>query len=61
MIHNFFEDYQQEKMTLWEVAENCGLSLWEAIEEARRRHIHLPYDLRELEKDLEQPHGKRRL
>jgi predicted transcriptional regulator len=54
-IRDSLEEYSLGEKTLWEVAESCDLSLWEIIHEARIRHIHSSYDLKELEKDLSGP------
>jgi len=51
-IRNSLELYESGKMTLWEAARQCDLSLWEMIREVEQRHIHSSYDLKELEKDL---------
>lgn len=52
MIQDALEAYQGGRMTLWQAAQTCDLSLWEMIEEAKQRHIHASYDVHELEKDL---------
>ena len=46
------EDYEEGKITLWQAAARCGLSLWEIIEEAKKREIHVPYTLEEFKEDL---------
>jgi hypothetical protein len=46
------EAYQAGKITLWQAAQRCNISLWEMIREAKQRHIHASYDMQELEKDL---------
>ena len=52
LIERSLEDYEQGKVTLWQAAERCGLSLWEIIIEARKREIHVPYTLKEFREDL---------
>ena len=52
LIEKSLEDYEQGKVTLWQAAERCGLSLWEIIIEARKREIHVPYTLEEFREDL---------
>ena len=52
LIEKSLEDYEQGKVTLWQAAERCGLSLWEIIIEARKREIHVPYTLEEFKEDL---------
>jgi metal-responsive CopG/Arc/MetJ family transcriptional regulator len=46
------ERYEAGSITLWQAAGQCGLSLWDIVEEARRRKVHSPYSLQELEEDL---------
>lgn len=52
------ESYQAGKMTLWQAAEACDMSLWEIIQEAKHRHIYISYDLKDLEKDLADLHAE---
>jgi predicted HTH domain antitoxin len=51
-IHDALEAYQAGKITLWQAAQTCNISLWEMIEEAKQRHIQVSYDMQALEKDL---------
>ncbi len=44
--------YREGRATLWKTAELAGLSLWEIIEELRKRGVELQYGYRELEEDL---------
>jgi predicted HTH domain antitoxin len=52
LIERSLEDYEQGKVTLWQAAARCGLSLWEIVIEARKREIHVPYTLEEFREDL---------
>ncbi len=52
LIERSLEDYEQGKVTLWQAAARCGLSLWEIVIEARKREIHVPYTLEEFKEDL---------
>ena len=52
LIERSLEDYEQGKVTLWQAAERCGLSLWEMVIEARKREVHVPYTLKEFREDL---------
>jgi len=45
------EEYKG-KLTLWQAAEKCRLSLWEIIDEARKREIQVPYSLEELKEEI---------
>jgi len=53
LIEKSLKDYEEGKITLWQAAERCGLSLWEMIEEVRRRGIHISYTLEDLKEDIE--------
>ena len=52
LIERSLEDYEEGKLTLRQAAARCDLSLWEMIEEAKKREIHVPYTLEELREDL---------
>jgi len=52
LIEKSLQDYEQGKLTLWQAATRCGLSLWEIINEAKKREIHVPYTLEDLKEDL---------
>lgn len=52
LIQKTLEDYQHGKITLWQATKKCGLSLWEMINEVKRREIHLPYSLEDLREDI---------
>jgi predicted HTH domain antitoxin len=45
-------DYAEGKVTLWQAARRCSMSIWEMVVEAKKREIHVPYDLEELREDL---------
>jgi predicted transcriptional regulator len=51
-LRDALDDYEAGGITLWQAAQRCDLSLWEIIQEAKRAHIHISYDLKEFEKDL---------
>lgn len=52
LIEKSLEEYEAGKVTLWQAADRCGLSIWEIIQEAREREVHIPYTVDELEEDL---------
>jgi len=52
LIEKSLKDYEAGKITLWQGARKCGLSLWEMIDEVKRREIHVPYTIEELKEDL---------
>lgn len=52
LIQKTLEDYQNGKITLWQAAKKCGLSLWEMINEVKKREFYLPYDLEDLREDI---------
>jgi predicted transcriptional regulator len=51
-ISDSLKHYTEGKITLWEAAEQCNLTLWEMIQEVEQRGIKASYDIREMEKDL---------
>ena len=51
-IGKSLEDYEKGKVTLWQAAKKCSLSLWEMIDKAKEKQAHVPYDLDELKEDL---------
>ena len=51
-IRDALAGYQGGKMTLWQAAQACDISLWEMIAEAKQRHIQASYDMQAFEKDL---------
>ena len=60
MLRDCLEDYEAGKITLWEAAERCNMSLWEMIQEVKQAHIHVSYDLQEFQKDLMEIDGNDR-
>ncbi|MBI4173355.1 MAG: UPF0175 family protein [Candidatus Aenigmarchaeota archaeon] len=44
--------YEEGRLTLWQAARRAELSLWEMVDEVKKRHIHAPYTLEELKEDL---------
>jgi len=53
LISHSLKEYESGKMSLWKAASRCGLSLWEMIEEARKRNIYTSYSMKDLNKDME--------
>jgi predicted HTH domain antitoxin len=53
LISHSLEEYESGKMSLWKAASRCGISLWEMIEEARKRGVYTSYSMKDLEKDME--------
>jgi len=51
-IDRNLDEYGKGRLTLWQAARRCNLSLWEMIDEVRKREIHVPYTLEELLEDL---------
>lgn len=51
-IGKSLEDYEKGKVTLWQAARKCGISLWEMIDKAKEKRTHVPYGLDELKEDL---------
>ena len=52
LIEKNLKDYEQGKITLWQAATTCDMSLWEMIEEAKKREIYVPYSIEEFKKDM---------
>jgi len=52
LVEKSLEDYEQGRLTLWQAATRCGLSLWEIMDLAKKREVHVPYTLEELREDL---------
>ncbi len=52
LIDKSLEEYEEGRLTLWQAARKCGLSLWEMVEEVKKRRVHVPYSLEELKEDL---------
>ena len=53
LIERNLKEYEEGKITLWQAADRCNISLWEMIEEARKREIRIPYTLEDLMEDIE--------
>ncbi len=52
LIEKNLKDYEEGKITLWQAAKNCELSLWEMINEAKKRGITISYTLEDLKEDI---------
>mgnify|MGYP000256376642 CR=1 FL=1 len=52
LIENSLDESEEGKLTLWQAAEKCRLSLWEIIDEARKREIQVPYSLEEPKEEI---------
>ena len=52
LIEKNLKDYEEGKITLWQAAQNCGISLWEIINEAKKRGTVVPYTLEDLKEDF---------
>ena len=52
VVERALEDYELGKLTLWQAAAQCGLSLWEMISEIKKKEIHVPYTIEDLREDL---------
>lgn len=52
MIEKSLEDYQAGKITLWQAAKKSDITLWEMIDEVRKRSVHVPYTIEDLKDDL---------
>lgn len=52
LLRDCMEEYEAGKITLWEAAQKCDLSLWEIIRKIKQTHVHVSYDLEALRKDM---------
>ncbi len=52
LIDRALERYESGSLTLWQAADECGLSLWEMVEEAKDREVRVPYKMDEMREDL---------
>jgi len=52
LIEKSLKDYEVDKITLWQAAKRCDMSLWEIIEEVKKKPAYVPYTIEDLEKDL---------
>lgn len=52
LVEKSLREYEDGRITLWQAARKCGLSVWEMIDEARIREVHIPYTLAEFKEDL---------
>lgn len=51
-IKESMEAYGAGRITLWEAAHNCNLTLWEMILKIKREGVRINYNIEDLEKDL---------
>jgi len=51
-IDKALQEYEQGRMTLWQAAEECGISLWEMMAEIQKRGTKVPYTSDDLREDL---------
>jgi antitoxin component of RelBE/YafQ-DinJ toxin-antitoxin module len=52
LIGKSLQEYEDGKLTLWQAARKCSVSVWEMIAEAKKREIHVPYTMAEFKEDL---------
>jgi predicted HTH domain antitoxin len=52
LIERNLQDYEQGRVTLWQAAKICDLSVWEMTLEAKKRETHVPYTIEEFKEDL---------
>ena len=52
LIKKSLEEYQEGKLTLRQVVKISKLSLWEVIEESKKRKTYFPYTIEDLRDDL---------
>ena len=52
LINKSLKEFQEGKLTLRQAAKISKLSLWEVIEEAKKRKTYFPYTIEDLRDDL---------
>lgn len=45
--------YQERKVTVWKASSLAGTSLWEFMEEVKRRKIPVPYTLEDAQREVQ--------
>lgn len=53
LIEKSLREYESGKITLWQAAKKSGISLWEMIDEVKKRPVQVPYRIEDLKDDLE--------
>ena len=53
LIEKSLMDYEVGKITLWQAAKRCDMSLWEIMEEAKKKPTYVPYTVEDLKRDIE--------
>ena len=53
LIERSIREYEAGKITLWQAAKKSDVSLWEMIDEVKKRSVHVPYRIEDLKDDLE--------
>lgn len=53
LIEKSIKEYEAGKITLWQAAKKSDISLWEIIDEVKKRSVHVPYRIEDLKDDLE--------
>jgi len=52
LIEKCLIEYEKGKITLWQAARRCDLSIWEMMEEAKKRGTHASYTLDDFREDV---------
>lgn len=60
-IKKVLEHYEKGKLSLQQAAEQCGLSLYEIIDEVKKRKVYVPYRVEDLEEDTKRIEEARKL
>ena len=53
LIEKSLQEYEAGKATLWQAAKKADITLWEMIDEIKKRSVHVPYSIEDLKDDLE--------
>ncbi|MBN2073313.1 MAG: UPF0175 family protein [Actinobacteria bacterium] len=46
------KEYEEGKISLWQVAKRCEMSLWQVIDETAKRSVYVPYTLENLSREI---------
>jgi predicted HTH domain antitoxin len=52
LLERSLKEYEDGKISLWQAAERCGISLWEIIDETAKRSVYVPYTLEDFNREL---------
>ncbi len=51
-IKQTLHEYEEGKLTFWQAARKCGISVWEMMDEAKKYKPRVPYTMEDFEHDI---------